>query len=474
MEEAKKISTFLALLLSFFLLASIGEAKEIKTITLFGGFIDNAKKFDRSFYFPVPPDGITEVYYAKAKVRADMTGTSTRIYFYVDGKSCIPSYYDVGEKSWGYTMEFDCTSIVNKTGDHIFTVDSNKNLQNIYVEWEITYLNNPKFPKLGFFGTEYYPNAKGKIFLQYLDMYGNPINDALCVLDIFNPDNAEYMKGIVMDYIPSSNGLYAYDLIVPSEEGVYPLSAFCVSPSSYTKYLANNFTITQGTQTGGDFTYTHELDGLTHDVQAPSNYSYIFQYSFENVSRVSVDIYLRSVNNTIAQLLFFNCSLGGYSVVRYMPLANMVWTHYSRELKGEEIICNNRVELLVRNPYTSNLQIDTLFIRLWNITEEQTIRRGGEMHVSNIAKFFDLQEETLIYNHDYCIDNTTLRKEKLVQKCVDATCWNVTKYEDIVCNYGCLANECKRPDWENWLWIGIIIVSIVIAIFILMKLGGYT
>jgi hypothetical protein len=63
------------------------------------------------------------------------------------------------------------------------------------------------------------------------------------------------------------------------------------------------------------------------------------------------------------------------------------------------------------------------------------------------------------------LDNTTLRKELTIQKCVDTLCYNITKFEDTVCNYGCDTerNECKSPPYITYaIFFGIVVVLIIL------------
>jgi hypothetical protein len=463
---------FMIILLFFLIFFSFPVlAKEIKTITLFGGFVDNAKKFDKSFTFPVPPDGISDIYYAKAKVRADMTGTSTNIYFYLNGSSCVPSYYSVSDKSWGYTMEFDCTNILKNllpmTSEKIvsFTVDSNKNLQNIYIEWEITYLNNPKKPSVSIFGTEYYPNSYGKIFLQYLDINSQPINDGLCVFDMYSPNNTVLYNNEIMNFL--ENGIYYYDIKVPSEEGVYMISAECRSPTQKITYLAWKFENYTVVNESGDYTFTWSLDHYVHNLTWAGillNSTYFFNSS-EGIAQV--DWYGGGYGNLI--LGFYNCTSKQYqNFPLFVVYPNNIY-HVSRTIQ-KDFYCDNMTRISLRF-LGSNVWTDYLALNVYNTSGViQEVRGGGEVHVSNLAKFFDSFETSLVSNHDYCLDNTTLRKELIVQKCVDTLCYNITKFEDMVCNYGCDTerNTCLEPPFIRWGYIvGLFIAGIIIFLVII-------
>jgi hypothetical protein len=85
--------------------------------------------------------------------------------------------------------------------------------------------------KLDFFGTEYQAGASGTIWLQLLRNY-QPINDASCYVTAYYPDKSIYLNRTLMSYLAGSDGLYYYDLTVPSVQGIYMLSALCLTPSN--------------------------------------------------------------------------------------------------------------------------------------------------------------------------------------------------------------------------------------------------
>lgn len=81
--------------------------------------------------------------------------------------------------------------------------------------------------KIDIFGTEYQADDNGTIFLQLLNESKLPINDALCFIDIYNPDKSVLINDGIMMYLNGSDGLYYYDLIIPDNLGIYMVSAKC-------------------------------------------------------------------------------------------------------------------------------------------------------------------------------------------------------------------------------------------------------
>lgn len=85
--------------------------------------------------------------------------------------------------------------------------------------------------KLSFFGTEYLVGDNGTVWLQLLRNY-QPINNASCYVDIYSPSKNLIFNNALMNYLINSDGLYYYDLVVPSYIGVYMISVSCYMPQS--------------------------------------------------------------------------------------------------------------------------------------------------------------------------------------------------------------------------------------------------
>lgn len=87
-------------------------------------------------------------------------------------------------------------------------------------------------PDLKLYGTEYAVGQKGTVWLQLRDDEGQPVNDGNCHINIWKPNQLNqthpiWITNSPMLYLPTSDGLYYYDFIVPQEEGVYLMSASC-------------------------------------------------------------------------------------------------------------------------------------------------------------------------------------------------------------------------------------------------------
>jgi hypothetical protein len=232
----KIISLLIAIALYIFLTPYVLADKTVKTVEIFGGFIENVQAdtpYSKDFTFK-SPDGFDKLYYVKAKFRADnYNGQIARFYVKLDDNFCTPNYYDIPPETADYEMIFDCTDLFNHKGTYTGGFQSNQDLKFAYGEWQITYLNNP-LGSLDLFGTEYDVNQKGTSWVQLRNTESEPVNDGDCYINVWKPQlpNATHpiwIQDAPMLYLSDSDGLYYYDFIVPEDppEGVYMMSARC-------------------------------------------------------------------------------------------------------------------------------------------------------------------------------------------------------------------------------------------------------
>ena len=177
-----------------------------------------------------PPDGITNVTLAIINFNLYVTSSPQTFIMKVNNASCNnPSY--VASLSGFATISFDCTNIINKIGDYNLTLTSIKDSGGLTGWLDLTYMNKPT-GKMSMFGTEYQVGDKATIFLQLNDEQNLPINNGYCKVDIYYPSSYNtshpiWIKEAPLIFKEGSNGLYYYDLISPSYEGIYMLSATC-------------------------------------------------------------------------------------------------------------------------------------------------------------------------------------------------------------------------------------------------------
>lgn len=343
--------------------------------------------------------------------------------------------------------------------------------------------------KITMYGTEYTIEDNGTVFLQLLED-GQPVNDGSCLLNVYYPDKTVLFSDVAMTYLNDSNGLYYYDFVVPDELGVYMLDSFCYWRIVEFQYNVSNFTLYNGSEFSGTYVDTFVDDDVYHivDEALPRlEFEYVFTvptypYLVKELDFIwngrwsdtdeNVQIYVYNYNTSTWDLL---PNVITYSAVD-MDVTNAV-------LDGGEYIQNNTVRTLfsdtIKNDTvrTGRLRNDMFHLTVKCQCGEAInwIRGGGELHVSKIpfttALYSDLPEDTLISNHRYCLDNTTLRTEIIRQRCLDVHCVNTSSIDDYVCPYGCdeTRNECVMDPVVRILIVIFIICFIIVLIWVYFK-----
>lgn len=195
------------------------------------------------------PDGVSQVENAMVNFQV-WHNPSIRYYLWVDGQTCnTPSFYvstsyaNAGEGN----IFFDCSNVITAEGVYNVTLQPDDDTGTITAWMDMTYQNNPD-GDFEFFGTEYRPGERARVFLQLRDNQGLPENNGACTIDVYYPlrVNSTY-DPLVMDgamlYVPGSDGLYYYDVgILPNDTGVYMMTAGCNA-----EYTSNFVYYTDGT-----------------------------------------------------------------------------------------------------------------------------------------------------------------------------------------------------------------------------------
>jgi len=141
-------------------------------------------------------------------------------------------------------------------------------------EWEINV-----------FGTEYSPGDEGRIFLQLL-RDGEPVNNSLCLVDIYWPNKTVFIREAPMFYLEGSKGLYYFDFLAPEQEGIYMLTVQCFYIVEKTFDYADDVTITTGTHIWGSYQDTWQDDGRYYIVREAglTSYGIDVRFYFYNIS----------------------------------------------------------------------------------------------------------------------------------------------------------------------------------------------
>jgi hypothetical protein len=198
-----------------------------------------------------PADGITKVLNAVLSFNAQINGQTQNFTLWVSNtttgnrwqKCNTPSYsiataYSATGNAQFY---FDCSNRIIKPGNYSVRLKSTVNTGAIQGWLDLTYMNNP-VADMTIHGTEYTNDQIVKVWLQLLDNNGEYVNDGICYVDIYDPNNEQYLENTVMTSM-AHDGVYYYDFEAPEASGVYPVIAKCYYESEIVKYYSTSFTI---------------------------------------------------------------------------------------------------------------------------------------------------------------------------------------------------------------------------------------
>jgi hypothetical protein len=228
-----------------------------------------------------------------------------------------------------------------------------------FLIWHIyKFLYTPRivFGAKGF--TEYSPGSPGKVFVQVLDNFFSPVNNAICRLTVYYPNTTKFVDNVLM--IPFENGLYYWDFVAPDVEGVYMTTVSCTYPSdlivltpSQSQYWYKDSVVMSGTS-------------LTATIPIPSGVSgkaelLIFFTAIDSANPVTIQI-----NNTVAN----RWDVLGTATVNTPQLSFVIDLSTYRPVT-------------VRMTAGRSFSVDLLNLYAYrNATVVQTnLRGGGEIHV---------------------------------------------------------------------------------------------
>ena len=208
-----------------------------------------------------PPDGITSVISAIINWNAQINGQTQTFTLWVNNQSCNTPSYSVAtaySATGNVQFAFDCSNIINHVGNYTITMKSAVNTGAMTGRLDLTYINNPK-GEMTIHGTEYTFGQTSKAWLQLINTSGNVVNNAVCYVDIYYPDQSEFIERAVMTSA-NHDGIYYYDFKLPDIEGVYPVIALCYYEAGTTPNYATDFTIINGTIDSGALSVTYIQD----------------------------------------------------------------------------------------------------------------------------------------------------------------------------------------------------------------------
>ena len=349
--------------------------------------------------------------------------------------------------------------------------------------------------KIQVFGTEYYPLEHGRIYIQLLSK-DQPINNALCLIDLYYPDLTVWFDDASMLYLNGSEGLYYFDVIIPDNPGVYMTTVKCFYIIDETYDYADNAVVLKGIESG-TFQDTWKEDNAYHDIREKQagGYTLDFYYEFYNITvpqnYTGMSIYWigrwTDPEESVRMYVWDWCNNSWIELENEITTNTPMVSNFlgSSEYDVSCIIDNGviRVRFNDTDPseksYFGNLLTDFIDVQMHYLSfgAIESIRGGGELHVKNPripVVLSDMITESLVHNHDYCLDNKTHVKELLVEKCYFDECYNVTQRITEVCQYGCdmETGQClPHPFMRNLIIVLIVVVVLVIGGVILWYLG---
>jgi len=343
------------------------------------------------------------------------------------------------------------------------------------------------------YGTEYSPGDYGRIFLQLLDE-GQPVNNALCLIDLYYPDLTVWFDDASMFYLNGSDGLYYFDVVVPDNLGVYMTTVKCFYIIDETLDYADDTTVIKGLESGS-FQDTWKDDNVYHTVKEKlysGGYSLDFHYSFYDVQIPS---------NYTGMTIYWIGRWTSSEEVVYMYLWNWCndsWVVLPNEISTNTPMVSNYLDsdgwnvncfvapngtIMVRfsdsnaseKVEATELMTDFIDVQMHYATfgSIENIRGGGEIHVG-LAGVTNLEDlKGLLFalhstpeSNRTCIDNNTLLIQKEIVWKVNNKIYRITKNETVYCRWGCNFDkvECNpSPLYQYGTLIGIIIFFVIIG-----------
>jgi hypothetical protein len=118
---------------------------ELKTIDVYFGYtesLDSGQSIKKTLYFN-PPDWGNESYVVVSLIRVveEQTG-STKLTISVNGKPCRTAEIASSIGSAQYVADFDCTNVINTTGNYTVNLTTTKSLSNVHFRSWITYVTD--------------------------------------------------------------------------------------------------------------------------------------------------------------------------------------------------------------------------------------------------------------------------------------------------------------------------------------------
>lgn len=375
----------------------------------------------------ITPDGISTV--KSAIITLDAWINPTRTFnAWMNNVQCNTKNYTISTtyaSAGRGVVTFDCTNAIqpNKINTVRFVV-SGGNIGASTSWLDLTYMNNPK-GDLELHGTEYNYNQNAKLWLQLLTNNGSIINDGVCFLHVYTPDNTQFIEGAQMNSL-NEEGIYYYDLLAPLQQGIYPAVARCFYTAGEVKFYPQTIQIERGTAVftnldsafyidGNFFRYTENapnprrviLNWTTPAVNwttcanTPENLMTglnVFIYAtFDSVLNddITIDIYNWTSNAWIELPNKILEGPGYKSVSNFINTKNITRDGYYSSVNGIRIRTRDTT---LTDTANNNFDVDQIYIGCDQLAspEWQEIKGSSEMHITS-DKLYQIQFDSLSF-----------------------------------------------------------------------------
>jgi hypothetical protein len=228
-----------------------------------------------------------------------------------------------------------------------------------FLVWQTyNFLYSPRivFGAKGF--TEYSPGSPGKVFVQVLDNFFTPVNNAICKLTVYYPNTTKFIDNVTM--LPFENGLYYWDFVAPDVEGVYMTTISCTYPSdlivltpSQSQYWYKDSLIMSGTS-------------LTATIPIPSGVS----------GNADLLIYFTVIDSTSPVTIQVNNTATNQWETLGTATVNTPQVSFTIDLST-----HNPVTVIMTSGRTFSVDLLNLYAYKNTTVVQTNLRGGGEIHI---------------------------------------------------------------------------------------------
>jgi len=347
------------------------------------------------------PDGISRTISSLVTFQIYATSSPQDFFLKVNGKDCNnPSF---SATSSGLTFAtYDCSNVINDNTNYTLTLFSTKDGGSAIGWLDLTYINNPK-GEMTLSGTEYYPNDNAIIFLQLKDSQGIAIESGSCYLNVYTPlingTHSLFIDNAPMLHIANgTDGIYYYDLITPSNLGVYMISAKCFYALNkvviYDKEDLYNYPIRMaqiGTWSGTEVSLnSYEDDSYESCAHSgnicSANYSFNISIYGKIDNFTNIDLWWNGHADKTGMTLAFNYWNGtDYNALPNSKSLDLINGFQSNSIPSNAIDPQNNEVIYLKLNSTGGshkLYNNWLSLTLFSSTENiQEVKGSGEMHI---------------------------------------------------------------------------------------------